>query len=179
MDKAHPLSFPMVIRSLNIKDDPFRPEEENEEILGSEAPYLNAIGALIYLANNTRPDIAFSSGNNAILIGYADAGYLSDPHMAKSQTGYIFTYAGTAISWKSTKQTLTATSSNHVELITLYEAIRECVWLRSMIDKLQEDCGLNDTTRAPTTIYEDNDKDKKIKVQEIQSCENPADLFTK
>ena len=60
MDKAHPLSFPMVIRSLNIKDDPFRPEEENEEILGSEAPYLNAIGALIYLANNTRPDIAFS-----------------------------------------------------------------------------------------------------------------------
>ena len=43
--------------------------------------------------------------------------------MAKSQTGYVFTYAGTAISWKSIKQTLT--SSNHVELIALYEASRE------------------------------------------------------
>ena len=92
-----------------------------------------------------------------ILTGYADAGYLFDPHMAKSQTGYVFTYAGIAISWKSTNQTLAATSSNHAELIALYEANRECVWLRSMIGKLQEDCGLNDTTRAPTIIYENND----------------------
>jgi hypothetical protein len=28
-------------------------------VLGSKYPYLSVIGALIYLANNTRPDIAF------------------------------------------------------------------------------------------------------------------------
>ena len=60
MDKAHTLSSPMVIRSLNIKDDPFRPQEENEKNLGPVVPYLNVIGALMYLANNARSAIAFS-----------------------------------------------------------------------------------------------------------------------
>ena len=59
MDEAHPLSTPMVVRSLDVNKDPFRPQEKDEEILGSEVPYLSAIGALMYLANTTRPDIAF------------------------------------------------------------------------------------------------------------------------
>jgi len=60
MDKCHPLKTPMVIRSLEADKDPFRPKEEDEEVLGPELPYLSAIGALIYLANCTRPDIAFA-----------------------------------------------------------------------------------------------------------------------
>ena len=53
MDKSHPLSSPMVVRSLEVTKDPFRPKEENEELLGPEVPYLSAIGALMYLANYT------------------------------------------------------------------------------------------------------------------------------
>ena len=60
MDKAHPLNNPMVVGSLDEKNDIFRPREDNEELLGPKVPYLSAIGALIYLANNTRPDITFS-----------------------------------------------------------------------------------------------------------------------
>ena len=60
MEKANPLSTPMVVRSLNVENDPFRPCEDNEEVLGPEVPYLSAIGALIYLTNCTRPDISFS-----------------------------------------------------------------------------------------------------------------------
>ncbi|XP_035831980.1 uncharacterized protein LOC118481012 [Helianthus annuus] len=58
-DKAHPFSIPMVVRPLDPQKDPYRPQEEGEEVLGPELSYLSAIGALMYLANNTRPDIAF------------------------------------------------------------------------------------------------------------------------
>ena len=140
MDKAHPLSSLMVVRSLDVKKDSFRPCEKGKELLGPEVPYLSVIGSLMYLANCTRPNIAFSvnllvrysfaptrrhwkgiqhilrylsrttdmdlfysNKSKEKLLGYADAGYLSDPHKARSQTGYVFNYNGTAISWRSVK----------------------------------------------------------------------------
>ncbi|KAI3693370.1 hypothetical protein L6452_33205 [Arctium lappa] len=246
MDKANPLSTPMVVRSLNIDNDPFRPCEENEDVLGPEVPYLSAIGALMYLTNCTRPDISFavnllarfsssptkrhwngikhifrylrgtvdlglfySNNSKEDLIGYADAGYLSDPHKARSQTGYVFINGGTAISWRSQKQTLVATSSNHAEVIALHEASRECVWLRSMTQLILTSCGI-EKGKIPTLIYEDNSacviqmkegyiksdrtkhipprffsytqdliKDNQIEMKYIQSSNNAADLFTK
>ena len=190
-DKAHPLSSPMIVRSLDPKKDNFHPKEENEALLGLEVPYLSAIGALLYLAQCTRPNIAFSVNllarfNSAptqrhwndvkhtlrylrgtidlglfylkelILKGYADSGYLFDPHKARSQIGYVFTCGNIAISWRSTKQTLTATSSNHSEIIALYEASRECVWLRLVVHHIRNACGLPLITSILTTIYEDN-----------------------
>ncbi|GJY64443.1 hypothetical protein Tco_0465903 [Tanacetum coccineum] len=164
MDKAKPLSTPMVGRSLNVDNDPFRPCEDDEEVLGPEVPYLSVIGALMYLANCTRPDISFAvnllarfsssptrrhwngikhilrylqgtidlglfypNDSKEGLVGYVDACYLSDPHKARSQTGYVFLNGSTAISWRSQKQTLVATSSNHAEVTALHEASRECV----------------------------------------------------
>jgi hypothetical protein len=50
----------MIVRYLEMKTDQFRPRDEGEDILGPQVPYLSAIGALMYLANCTRPDIAFA-----------------------------------------------------------------------------------------------------------------------
>ena len=60
MDKSYPINTPMVVRSLDVEKDPFRPQEEEEEILGPYVPYLSAVGALMYLANSTWLDIAFA-----------------------------------------------------------------------------------------------------------------------
>ena len=70
MDKAHPLSTPLVIRSLDIKKDPYHPIEENEEVLGLKVPYLSVNGALMYLAQCIRPNISFSVN---ILAKYSSA----------------------------------------------------------------------------------------------------------
>jgi hypothetical protein len=147
--------------------------------------------------------------NNATLVGYADAGYLSDPHKGRSQSGYVFTIGNTAISWRSRKQTLVATSTNHSELLALYEATRECVWLRAFIGHIRSTCELSHDPDEPIVIYEDNtavidqakhgyikgdatkhispklffthqqQEHQNIEVKHIGSESNHADLFTK
>ena len=81
----------------------------------------------------------YSRESKQQLFGYVDAGYildsgyLSDLHKDRSQTRYVFNCNGTAISWKSVKQTMVVTSSNHLEIPTTHETSHECIWLRSMI----------------------------------------------
>lgn len=245
MDKSYPSKTPMVVRSLDMEKDPFRPRDEDEEVLGPEVPYLSVIGALMYLANQTRPDIAFAvnllarhsaaptkhhwtgakhilwylngtkdlglffqRNQDTTIIGYTDAGYLSDPYNGRSQTGFVFLYGETAISWKSSKQTLVTTSTNHYKIVALYEASRECVWLRRMINHIQQSSGIG-SIESPTIIYEDNSacitqietcyiksnitkhispklfyphelqKNGEINILQTKSCDNLADLFTK
>jgi len=60
MGKAHPLTSPMIVRSLDMKKDHFHPLEEGEEFLCPKVSYLSTIGALTYLANCRRSNIAFS-----------------------------------------------------------------------------------------------------------------------
>ncbi|XP_048605367.1 secreted RxLR effector protein 161-like [Brassica napus] len=158
MDQAHPLPCPMVVRSLDLEKDPFGPKRPDEEALGPDMPYLSAIGALIYLKGTKDLGLFYTNRPGENMVGYADAGYLSDPHQARSQTGYVFTHSGAAICWRSTKQTLVATSSNHAEIIAMYEASRELVWLRSMTGHVLKESGLSvgQEKEEPMIIYEDN-----------------------
>ena len=52
MAESHPLSSPMVVRSLSLDTDRFCPKMDDEDVLGPEVPYLSAIGALMYLASH-------------------------------------------------------------------------------------------------------------------------------
>ncbi|XP_068339068.1 uncharacterized mitochondrial protein AtMg00810-like [Pyrus communis] len=202
-DKTKPSSTPIVVRTLDVKRDPFHPNEDDEEIFELKVPYVSAIGALLYLAQCTRPDISFAVNLlaryiNALtrrhwngvkdifcylkgttdlglfythkssrvatpygpqidyrLVGYADAGYLSDPYRARSQTGYVFTIEDTTISWRSTKQTLVTTSSNHAEILTLNKASRECFCPREVMVHIRSTRGLTSVVDFPMTIFED------------------------
>ena len=117
----------------------------------------------MYLANCICSDIAFSDMSlfylrewKQQLLGYADIRYLLDPHKGRSQIGYVFNYNGTSISWRSVKQSMVATSSNHLEILTIHEASHECIWLRFMIQHIQESCGLSSIKGDLTILFEDN-----------------------
>ena len=128
-------------------------------------------------------------------------------HIRRDLRMAVFLQGGTAISWRSTKQSFVATSSNHAEILALHEATRECVWLRSIINHIRKGCGYS-AIDEPTTIYEDNAScldqvvkgyikgdrikhispklfythelhGKEVHVTKIQSTDNVADLFTK
>ena len=49
MDKAHPLSSLMIVRSLDGKNDPFCPCEKGEELLDPEVPILVSLVHLCIL----------------------------------------------------------------------------------------------------------------------------------
>jgi hypothetical protein len=60
VDKTFVLRTTLVVRALKNDIDPFRPKQEGEEMLEPKYPYLSVIGVLMYLANNTTPNITFA-----------------------------------------------------------------------------------------------------------------------
>nr|GEV27557.1 retrotransposon protein, putative, Ty1-copia subclass [Tanacetum cinerariifolium] len=58
---------------------------------------------------------------------YTDAGYLTDADDLMSQTGYVFVLNGGAVDWKSTKQSIFATSFTDVEYIATFDASKKAV----------------------------------------------------
>ena len=57
------------------------------------------------------------------VVGFCDADFVDCIDDKKSTTGYIFMMAGGAVSWKSVKQTLTASSTMEAEYVTCYESM--------------------------------------------------------
>ncbi|KAM1599967.1 hypothetical protein ACFX15_023601 [Malus domestica] len=111
---------------------------------------------LFYTHEFSRGDAApFGHRVDFRLLGYADS-YLSDPHEACFQTGYVFIVGDTTLSWRSTKQTPMATSSNHDEILAMHEISHECFWLKAVIEHIQSTSGLTTVVGLPTMIFDDN-----------------------
>ena len=85
------------------------------------------------------------------VIGYSDSNFVGCVDSRKSTSGYIFKLADRVVSWRSAKQTLTATSTMK-EFVSYFKASSHGVWLKSFI------CGLRivDSISKPLKLYCDN-----------------------
>ena len=78
------------------------------------------------------------TGYPGVLEGYTDANWISDMRDSKSTSGYVFTLAGAAVSWKSSKQTVIARSTMESEFIALDKCGEEAEWLRLFLEDIPD-----------------------------------------
>ncbi|KAH9705270.1 hypothetical protein KPL70_011800 [Citrus sinensis] len=78
-----------------------------------------------------------------VLEGFSDANWISDVKDSKSTSSYVFTLAGVAISWRSSKQTVIARSTMESEFIALDKCGKEAEWLRNFLEGMAKACAYN------------------------------------
>jgi len=77
---------------------------------------------LHYLQGTKSYMLTHRRSDNLEIIGYSDAVFAGCVDTKKSTSGYIFNLAGGAISWKSSKQSVIASSTMQAEFVACYEA---------------------------------------------------------
>jgi hypothetical protein len=81
-------------------------------------------------------------GSSEELVGWCDSDWASDVDTRRSVAGYVYDLNGSSISWSSKKQPTVALSTAEAEYMVVTQAIREGIWLRSLLSNL---------SRAPTS----------------------------
>jgi len=105
-----------------------------------------------YLQGTKDYMLIYRQTDNLDVIGYSDSNFAGCVDSRKSTSRYIFMMTGGAISWRSVKQTLTATSTMEAEFVSCFESTAHGVWLKSFIYGLK----IVDTISRPLRIFYDN-----------------------
>lgn len=107
---------------------------------------------LKYLRRTKDVFLVYGGEEDLVVNGYTDASFQTDKDDFKSQSGFVFTLNGGAVSWKSSKQETIADSTTEAEYIAASEAAKEGVWLRKFIIEL----GVIPSASSPMDLYCDN-----------------------
>ena len=78
-----------------------------------------------YLKDTLNFGLLYSRDSSKDCVGYSDADWGGDIDDRKSTSGYLFQIGGTAVSWRSKKQTCVALSTAEAEYMALASAAQE------------------------------------------------------
>ncbi|KAL9225049.1 hypothetical protein vseg_001019 [Gypsophila vaccaria] len=91
---------------------------------------------LKYLNKTKDRFLVYGREDELSVLGYTDASFQTDKDDFRSQSGFIFSLNGGALSWKSSKQTTIADSIAEAEYIAASEAAKEAVWIKKFVTEL-------------------------------------------
>ena len=89
--------------------------------------------ALRYVRGTTGLMLKYKKSEPLEIEEYSESDFAGDADDRKSTFGYIFTLAKGAISWKSSKQSVTASSTMYAEFVACYEASGQVTWLKKLV----------------------------------------------
>src|SRR6185312_3319063 len=107
---------------------------------------------LKYLRRTKNACLVYGGEEELVVMGYTDASFQTDKDDSKSQSSYVFTINGGAVSWKSSKQETVADSMTEAEYIAASEVTKEGVWIRKFLIEL----GVFPNASSPLDLYCDN-----------------------
>ncbi|XP_062100039.1 secreted RxLR effector protein 161-like [Humulus lupulus] len=90
-----------------------------------------------YLQRTKGYMLTYKKSDRLEVVGYSDSDFAGCQDSRKSTSGYIYMLSGGAISWKSAKQTLVASSTMVAEFVACYEASNHGIWLRNFVTGLR------------------------------------------
>ena len=108
---------------------------------------------LRYLQGTKGLMLTYKRSDSLHIEGYSDSDFAGDVDDRKSTLGYVFTLTGGAILWKSSKQTITASSTMYAEFVACYEATGQVNWLKKFMPGLK----VVDDIHKPLKLYCDNE----------------------
>ncbi|CAI7769664.1 unnamed protein product [Closterium sp. NIES-54] len=115
-----------------------------------------------YLQNTADMGLVYGGGD-LVLRGYTDSDYANEIGR-HSVGGYVFTLGGAAVSWRTKRQTVIATSTAEAEYIALFEGAREATYLR----RLYEDLGFRQQDPTAIALATGEEMSQRIKHMDIR-----------
>ena len=158
---------------------------------------------LRYLNGSSKLGLVYGKAKNdqVKIKSFCDANFAADLDKRRSLTGYVFTFGGNVVSWKSTLQYIVVLSTMEAEYVALTEAIKQGIRLKGITNELGISGNLvklfcdsqSAISLSKNTIFHERTKhiDVKldfvrdiishgvIKVEKISTLVNPADVLTK
>jgi hypothetical protein len=102
----------------------------------NQSHWTAAQGVLRYLASTPGYGIIYTAKADNYVMGYCDADHGGDTDTRRSTTGFVFNWAGGAISWSSRLQPTVAVSTTEAEYMAASSAVKEALYLRKLCNDL-------------------------------------------
>ena len=114
-----------------------------------------AVKAILKYLRRTKDLVLIYGRGDLQLMGFTDSEFQSDVDDRKSISGFFFTCNGGAVSWKSSKQGITADSTTEAEYIAASDATKKAVWIQKFVSEL----GVVPSIESAVPLFCDNNGD--------------------